>query len=54
MRQYGIGNIYLNPMSAVAYTHEERKALKRRGIEPIDFETARSLARLSFHMRILF
>jgi hypothetical protein len=41
-----------NPLNAVAHTHEERKSLKRRGIEPLDFETAKSLAQLNFRMKL--
>lgn len=39
---------WTNPFSRVAVSDEERKSMKRRGIEPIDFETARSLARVQF------
>ncbi len=54
MWHFGFGMMIGNPMNSVAYSHEEYKSLKRRGIEPIDFETARSLSQLSFYMRPLF
>lgn len=54
MWHFGFGTKISNPMNAVAYSHEEYKSLKRRGIEPMDFETARSLSQLSFYLRPLF
>lgn len=54
MWHFGFGTKISNPMNAVAYSHEEYKSLKRRGIEPMDFETARSLTRLSFSLSPLF
>jgi hypothetical protein len=54
MWHFGFGTWVYNPMNAVAHSHEEYKSLKRRGIEPIDFETARTLSQLSFHLRPLF
>ncbi len=54
MWHFGLGTWVYNPMSAVAHSHEEYKSLKRRGIEPIDFETARTLSQLSFYLKPMF
>lgn len=52
MWNFQFHNRVWNPINAVAFSHEERKSLKRRGIEPVDIETARSLAQLNFHLKL--
>lgn len=54
MWHFGLGTWVYNPMNAVAHSHEEYKSLKRRGIEPIDFETARTFSQLSFYLKPMF